>query len=384
MRYPAVMVSEPDRQSRHLVSLVREDGTLELSVAVAEVPRPGPDEVVVRVEAAPINPSDLLLFLAGADPTKLGASGSTEAPVLRGTVPLGPHLAGRLGVPMPLGNEGAGTVVEAGSSPAAQALLGRVVAAAVGGGMYAERRLLRVDQVVPMNPGTTAIEAASACINPLTILGFLGTMRREGHRAIANTAAASNLGQMLVRLCRKDGVPLVNVVRRPEQASLLRERDATHVVDSSRATFVADLTEAFAETGVTLAFDAIGGGETAGQLFTAMEAALARKMPGFHRYGTPVHKQVYVYGGLDVRPTPLARTWGLAWGMGGWLMTPWLLSQTPAEVAALRRRIADEVTTTFASPHVGAVGLAEALRPEVIAAYAKRATGEKYLVLPNG
>ncbi len=377
------MLTETDRSSLQLVSLVGPSGELELSLSTTVVPRPGPGEVVLRVEAAPINPSDLILLFAGADPSTLVASGTQDKPLLAGKVPSTAPLAQRLGQALAVGNEGAGTVVEAGSSPAAQALLGKLVAVAPGSGMYAQHRLLRADQCLQLNDGTTAVEGASACINPLTALGFVETMRREGHSALANTAAASNLGQMLVRLCLKDGIPLLNIVRSREQVELLAALGATHICDSSSPSFLADLSDAFAATGATLAFDAVGGGKLAGQLLGCMESAINRKATAYSRYGSATHKQVYIYGGLDTRPTELVRSFGLAWGLGGWLVTPFLMTLEPSRVAELKQRIANELTTTFASAHTQQVSLAEALRPNVVSAYTKRATGSKYLILPD-
>ncbi|WP_225782703.1 zinc-binding dehydrogenase [Xenophilus sp. Marseille-Q4582] len=366
-----------------LRSLIRPDATLELSLV--EVPRPEPatpDEVVLRMEAAPLNPSDLGLLFAGADMRQAKASGSAERPVI--TAPLSPAvmaaMAARVGESMPVGNEGAGTVVAAGSSPAAQALLGRRVAA-LGGAMYAEYRAVPAAQCLALPEGATAVQGASCFVNPLTALGMVDTMRREGHTALVHTVGASNLGQMLNRICLKDGVPLVNIVRQPAQAALLREQGAAHVVDSSSANFQAELTEAIAATGATLAFDAIGGGKLAGQLLLAMEAAILRR-PGqaYSRYGSDVHKQVYVYGSLDRGPIELARGFGMSWGVGGWLLFPFLQKVGPERVQQLKQRVADELTTTFASHYTKELTLAEALSLEAIAGYAKMATGEKALI----
>jgi NADPH2:quinone reductase len=381
MRLPMPIAA--DRSALQMVSLVKASGELELSVASFSVPRPGPDEVLLRVEAAPINPSDLNLLLAGAEASKLEASGTAERPVLTGKVPSTASLKLRLGQVVPAGNEGAGTVVEAGSSPAAQALLGKTVSVAPGGGMYAEYRVVRAEQCLPLHAGATAIDGASAYINPLTALGFMETLRRERHSALVNTAAASNLGQMLVRICLKDGIPLVNIVRSAAQVVRLREIGATHVCDSSAPTFLADLTEAIAATGATLAFDCIGGGRIGGQILSCMEAALNRKATAYSRYGSSTHKQLYIYGGLDTSPTEFVRSFGLAWGMGGWLVTPFLLTLEPERVAALKQRIATELTTTFASPHAQRVSLTEALQLSAVQHYAKRATGAKYLITPN-
>ena len=367
-----------------LISLLNADGELELSLVDAPAPRPGPDEVVVRVDAAPINPSDLWLLLAGADVESAQLRGSAERPtvVLRVPERAMPGLAARVGQPMPVGNEGAGVVVDAGTSPAAQALSGKTVAV-FGGGMYAQVRCVGVDACVPLPDGTPAEAGAAAFVNPLTALCFLETMRREGHRALVNTAAASNLGQMLVRLCAADGVPLVNIVRSPDQVRLLQELGARHVIDSSSPAFLRDLTEAVFATGATIAFDAIGGGKLVGQILACMEAAQGRSATSYSRYGSAVHKQVYIYGALDPRPTELVRNFGLAWGVGGWLVTPWMQKIGAEAAGGLRRRVARELTTTFASRYSHRVTLAGALQLDNLRAYAKRATGAKFLITPN-
>ena len=291
-------------------------------------------------------------------------------------------LAGRLDQPMPVGNEGAGVVVKAGADPAAQALEGKVVAG-FGGAMYAEYRCLKVSQVLVLPDGTAPREGASCFVNPLTALGMVETMRREGHKALVHTAAASNLGQMLNRICLADGVPLVNIVRRDDQAALLRGQGAKHVVSSSAESFYDDLTDALAETGATIAFDAIGGGKLAGQILACMEAAVNRTAVEYSRYGSNVHKQVYIYGGLDRGPTILNRNFGMAWGVGGWLLTPFLAQIGPAAAQKLRDRVAAEIKTTFASHYAREVSLAEALTRDAIAEYGKQATGAKYLINPQ-
>ncbi len=375
MQFPA--------RSRELVSLLTESGELELSLAHAAIPEPAADEVVVRVEAAPINPSDLLLLLAGANVATLSATGSPESPVLRGPVASVKPFHGRVGRALSVGNEGAGTVVATGSSAKAQALLGKLVSVAPGSGMYAELRVVHADQCLVLNEGTSALEAASAWINPLTALGFVETMRREGHHALVNTAAASNLGQMLVRICARDGIPLVNIVRSAEQVRLLKELGAKYVCNSEEPSFANDLTEALFETKATIGFDAIGGGSLVNKILSSMEAAINRTASGYSRYGSPVHKQVYIYGGLDPRATEITRSFGVAWGVGGWLVTPFLLKLEPSRVAELKQRIADEIRTTFASPHAKVVSLTEALALSEITTYAKRATGMKYLITPQ-
>ena len=367
-----------------LRSLVTAEGSVELSLAEVDVPEPRADQVLVRVEAAPVNPSDLGLLLAGADPAAVSAGGTPDRPVATAPLTAGGLRAAtaRVGASLPAGNEGAGTVVAAGSDPAAQALLGRVVAVA-GGAMYAQFRALRAADCLVLPEGTPAADGAASYVNPMTVLGMIDTMRDEGHTALVHTAAASNLGQMLMRVCRQDGVGLVNVVRSAEQVRLLRDAGAEHVVDSTAESFAADLAAAVAATGATLAFDAVGGGPLVDRILTAMEAA-ASAGAAFSRYGSAVHKQVYVYGGLDRGPTTLSRGYGTAWGVGGWLVTPFLEQAGPERVATLRRRVADGLTTTFASPFSESVTLAGALDPAAIAVYGRPTTGGKFLVTPHG
>jgi NADPH:quinone reductase-like Zn-dependent oxidoreductase len=367
-----------------LRSLIKNSGELELSLAEVAIPEPAADEVVVRVEASPINPSDFGLLVGAADMSTAKASGTNDSPVVTAKVPEAAMkaMAGRLDQSMRVGNEGAGVVVKTGSSDAANALMGKTVAM-VGGAMYAQYRCLKVAECLPLPAGITPAEGASCFVNPLTALGMVETMRREGHKALVHTAAASNLGQMLNRICLKDGIGLVNIVRSAEQADMLRKIGARFVVDSTAPTFMDDLTHALVETGATLAFDAIGGGKLAGQILTCMEAAINKTAKVYSRYGSSVHKQVYIYGGLDLRPTELTRAFGMAWGIGGWLLFPFLQKIGPADGARLRQRVVDELKTTFASHYTQVVSLPEALQLNHIAVYGKRATGEKYLINPN-
>jgi NADPH:quinone reductase-like Zn-dependent oxidoreductase len=367
-----------------LRSLIKKSGELEISLLNVPTPEPGPDEVVVRVEATPINPSDLGLLTGAADLSAVKASGSKDSPVITAKVPEAgmKAMAGRLDESMPVGNEGAGVVIKTGSSDAAKALMGRTVAM-IGGAMYAQYRCLKVNECLPLPDGTTPAEGASCFVNPLTALGMTETMRREGHKALVHTAAASNLGQMLNKICLKDGIPLVNIVRSTEQADILRKIGAKHVVDSSSPTFMDDLTGALVETGATLAFDAIGGGRLAGQILTCMEIAANKSAKVYSRYGSNVHKQVYIYGSLDPRPVELNRAFGMAWGVGGWLLFPFLMKIGPVDGKRLRERVVDELKTTFASHYTKVVSLQETLDPANIAVYAKRSTGEKFLINPN-
>ncbi len=369
---------------RQLRSLVTADGQLELSIATMDTPAPGAQEVLVRIEAAPINPSDLGLLLAMADITEATSSGTAHDPVV--TAPISAAamrgLTARVGQSTPVGNEGAGTVVAAGESDGAQALLGRIVAI-IGGATYGEYRVVPAMMCLPLAAGTTAIEGASCFVNPLTALGMVETMRMENHTALVHTAAASNLGQMLNRLCLADGVPLVNIVRRPEQATILRDQGAIHVCDSSAPTFIDELTAALLATGATLAFDAIGGGKLGGQILGCMETAANATAAEYSRYGSTVHKQLYVYGSLDRGPTELNRNFGMAWGIAGWLLTPFLGKLGLEGMLRLRQRVVDEIHTTFASTYTDEVSLSQTLSIEAITAYARQATGQKFLIRPD-
>jgi NADPH:quinone reductase-like Zn-dependent oxidoreductase len=378
------MSSESHKTGLQLRSLIKKSGELELSLIKVPTPEPADDEIVVRVEATPINPSDLGLLIGAADMATAKVSGTKDAPVVTAKVPDAAMraMAARLDQSLPVGNEGAGVVVETGSSDAAKALMGKTVGI-IGGAMYAQYRVLKARDALVLPPGTTPAEGASWFVNPLTALGMTETMRREGHKALVHTAAASNLGQMLNKICLKDGIGLVNIVRSPQQADILRKIGAKHVVDSSAASFTDDLTNALVETGATIAFDAIGGGKLAGQILTAMEIAINKTAKEYSRYGSSVHKQVYIYGSLDTGPVELNRTFGMAWGVGGWLLFPFLQKIGRTDGERLRQRVASELKTTFASHYTRVVSLQEALQLSNIAVYAKRATGEKFLINPN-
>jgi NADPH2:quinone reductase len=365
-----------------LRSLVTAQGQVEVSLARVETAAPGPGEVVVRMEAAPINPSDLGLLLGPADMATLAARGAGEAAVLSAAIPAAAMamLAPRVGESMPVGNEGAGTVVAAGAG--AEGLVGKLVTL-FGGATYAQYRTARAEEVMVLPAGASAADGASCFVNPLTALGMTETMRLEGHTALVHTAAASNLGQMLNRICLKDGIALVNVVRSPAQKALLEGQGARIVVDTSSERFMEELTDAVDATGATLGFDATGGGPLAGQILTAIETAVNRKATTYSRYGSSVHKQVYIYGSLDTRPTSFVRRFGLAWGMGGWLLMPFLARVGAETAGRLRQRVMDELKTTFASHYTAEISLADVLRPEVAAEYGRRATGQKFLIVPT-
>ena len=380
----SIMPTEAPAFALQLLSLVKASGQLEISVVKAPVPEPRDDQVVVKVLATPINPSDLGLLLGAADVSTARASQRDGLPVVTTEIPSAGMRAmiGRVGEAMPVGNEGAGVVVKAGASPEARALLGKTVAM-LGGAMYAQYRCLSVAQCMPLPDGTDPKAGASCFVNPLTSLSMTETMRREGHTALVHSAAASNLGQMLVKICAQDGIPLVNIVRSGSQADLLRGIGAKHVCNSTAPTFMEDLTAALVDTGATIAFDAIGGGKLSGQILSCMEAAAVKRMKTYSRYGSDTFKQVYIYGGLDTSPTTLNRSFGFSWALNGWLLTPFLQKIGREETQRLRNRVVAELTTTFASHYSHEISLAEVLSPVVMAAFNKRATGEKYLVRPH-
>jgi NADPH2:quinone reductase len=367
-----------------LRSLVKKSGELEVSLLRVPVAQPAADEVVVRLEASPLNPSDLGLLFGAADLAQAKASGTAASPVITAPIsePVMRAMAGRIDQSLAVGNEGAGIVVQAGSSAEALALVGKTVAV-LGGEMYSQFRTLKAIQCLVLPPGTKPSEGASCFVNPLTALGMVEAMRREGHTALVHTAAASNLGQMLNRICINDQVSLVNIVRKQEQEDLLRKLGAQVVVNSSAPTYMQDLIQALIRTGATIAFDATGGGRLANQILTAMEAAALSKMTQYSRYGSTVHKQVYIYGGLDRSPTELTRAYGMSWSIGGWLVTPFLQKIGLEATQRLRARVVAELKTTFASHYTKEISLAEALQLENIRAYAKFGTGEKYLINPN-
>ncbi len=371
-----------DLATLEIRSTITPNGRLELGLAEASIDAPSEGEIVVRLEAAPINPSDLGLLLGPADMGSLEAGGTAERPTLTATIPPRAMAAvqARLGQLLPVGNEGAGTVVRAGAG--AEHLLGRRVGI-WGGGMYTRVRTVRAIDAIPLPDGASAADGASMFVNPLTALGFVETMRNEGHTAIVHMPGASNLGQMLHRICLADGISLVNVVRSDEQAAILRDQGAVHVLDSTAPDYQDRLTDAIAATGATIAFDAIGGGTQAARVLHAMEAAASRGAAAYSRYGSDTFKQVYIYGALDLSPTVLDRWVGFSWSVGGWLLTPFLGKLGRDGWARLTRRVSDELTTTFASRYTRTISLAEALDPEIVRAYQRKATGEKYLIDPS-
>lgn len=367
-----------------LHSLITEGGELQLSLQSIPVVAPAEDEVLIRVEAAPINPSDLGLLVGPADMSTAASSGSAESPVITAQVPsqFMPAVAARVGESMPVGNEGGGVIVQAGGSDAAQALLGKTVGF-LGGASYSQYRTVKVAQCLAMTDGTSPRQAAACFVNPLTSQAMVETMRMENHTALVHTAAASNLGQMLQKICIAEGVDLVNIVRKQEQVDILKNLGAKYVCNSSEDSFREDLTEALIATGATLAFDAIGGGELAGQILSCMETAANKTAKVYSRYGSDTYKQVYIYGGLNRASTTVTRDFGLCWGLGGFLLTPFLGKLGGEGVQRLRQRVVDEIDTTFASHYTAEVSLADVLTMESLSVYGKQATGEKYLINPS-
>jgi NADPH2:quinone reductase len=375
-----------DNSSKEIRSTLTNEGILELSIVNVERPVPGDDEVLLKIEASPINPSDLALLITfAADLDSLSVSGEGDQTVA--SIKLHPGLLGalkpRMGQSMQVGNEGGGVVIDAGAN--AKHLIGKTVGVA-GGAMYSQYRCVPAQSCLVMNEGTTSMQAASSFVNPLTALAFVETMRLENHTALLNTAAASNLGQMLVKICKDDGVPLINVVRKPEQVETLKKLGAEYICDTSADSFMDDLVNAIVATGCTLGFDATGGGnggKLPGQILTAMEIAANKTATEYSRYGSDTYKQVYIYGGLDMSPTVLNRAFGLQWGLGGWLLTPMIGRIGMERFGQMRQRVAAEINTTFASHYTQEISLAEMLQPEIIRGYAKQATGAKYLVNPH-
>ncbi|MGB1244333.1 MAG: zinc-binding dehydrogenase [Porticoccaceae bacterium] len=375
-----------DNSSKEIRSTLTNEGILELSIVNVERPVPGDDEVLLKIEASPINPSDLALLITfAADLDSLSVSGEGDQTVA--SIKLHPGLLGalkpRMGQSMQVGNEGGGVVIDAGAN--AKHLIGKTVGVA-GGAMYSQYRCVPAQSCLVMNEGTTSMQAASSFVNPLTALAFVETMRLENHTALLNTAAASNLGQMLVKICKDDGVPLINVVRKPEQVETLKKLGAEYICDTSADSFMDDLVNAIVATGCTLGFDATGGGnggKLPGQILTAMEIAANKTATEYSRYGSDTYKQVYIYGGLDMSPTVLNRSFGLQWGLGGWLLTPMIGRIGMERFGQMRERVAAEIDTTFASHYTQEISLAEMLQPEIIRGYAKQATGAKYLVNPH-
>ena len=369
--------------SKQIRSEVTKEGKLLIYVESTEMPEPKEDEVLIRIEASPINPSDLGLLIGPADVSSMSVSGEGESAVVTMDIPEGllRMLETRLDQSLPVGNEGGGVVVKAGSKDL-EDLVGKTVGVA-GGSMYSQYRCVNAASCFVMHEGVTSAESASCFVNPLKALGMVETMRLENHSALVHTAAASNLGKMLIKICRDEDVPLVNIVRKEEHVDMLNSLGAKFVCNSNKETFMQDLVGALVKTGATIGFDATGGGKLSGQILTAMEVAANQTATEYNRYGSNTFKQVYIYGGLDRSPTTLNRAFGFSWGLGGWLLTPFIGRIGPERFEELKQKVADEIKTTFASHYTKEISLEEVLQPENINVYSKQATGEKYLVNPN-
>jgi NADPH:quinone reductase-like Zn-dependent oxidoreductase len=368
--------------SKQLFTHISTEGSLEISLQNVEVPQPKSHEVIVRIEAAPINPSDMWPMFGPANLAKAVLSADKSmfsAPVSKSILP---HIKSRLDQVLPIGNEGAGTVIAAGDSAAAQSLMGKTVAI-LNGGAYAQYCCVPAQACIVHNDGTSAADAASSFVNPLTALGMVETMRMEGHTALVHTAAASSLGQMLNKICLAQGVPLVNIVRSQQQVDILKAIGAQYICDSSSKTFKADLYKAIDETGATLAFDAIGGGEIVSDILTAMEHSGSKDAVGFNTYGSESNKQVFIYGGLNIAPSTLNRAYGMTWGIGGWLLMRFLAKLKPEQIGQLQKQVADEIKTTFACSFTEELSFEQAMTPEIALQYNAKKTGEKYLINPN-
>lgn len=368
--------------SKQLFTNITSDGELQISLQELDVPNPKSHEVVVRIEAAPINPSDMWPMFGPANLLEAKLSEDKTmltAPVHKGMLP---RIKSRLDMVLPIGNEGAGTVVAAGESDAAQAMLGKTVAV-LSGATYSQYCTVPYQACIVHNEGTTAKQAASSFVNPLTALGMVETMRMEGHTALVHTAAASALGQMLNKICLAEGVDVVNIVRKPEQADILKKIGAKYVCDSSSESFKVDLYKAIEETGATLAFDAIGGGELVSDILTAMEMVGSKDAKGFNTYGSEANKQVYIYGGLDFAPTVLNRAYGMTWGIGGWLLMRFLGKLPIPKALELHKRVANEINTTFATEFTDELDFEQAMTPETVLQYNAKKTGEKFFINPN-
>ena len=368
-------------KSLQLQSCVHENNTIECALFEVDIPDPGPDEVLIQVEAAPINPSDLGLMFGILDTDTAVAGERNGHPSVSLPVPeaMMRAMKTRLGEWLPVGNEGAGTVVAAGSGDMAQALMGKRVGA-FGGELFASYRCLSAMQCMALPDDVSSEEGASCVVNPMTALGFVETAKMEGHKAIIHAAAASNLGQMLHRICAEDGIPLVNMVRSTEQVELLKSQGAEYVLNSKDEDFQVQMLAAVEATGATVAFDPIGGGTLTNQILMAMESAAQKRMPTWSRYGSDEHKQVYIYGMLDPSPTTLTRGYGFAWSVGGWLLTPFLQRAGLERMVAMQQRVLAGLKTTFASAYSDRVPLAASLELSAVQTYGRKATGQKTLI----
>lgn len=363
---------------KQLFTTLDADGTLTVAIEDVTFPDPTGNQVLVKMEAAPINPSDLAILVGGADLENARYSkGKFVATVPE---PINAGSKSRHGMKLPAGNEGAGTVVAAGDSDTAKALVGQRVSC-VPGNAYSQYCIADAAMCLPLGDHS-AEDGASAFVNPMTALGFAENARMDGQDAILHTVGASNLGQMLTRICKEDGIGLVNIVRKDSQAELLQGIGATHVVNSSDDGFMDQLTTAIEDTGAFYGFDPIGGGQSVDTAFKAMERVAVSRMTEYSRYGSNQQKRMFIYGRLDMGPTTLSPSYGFGWTLSGWLLFPFLQSVGNETVARMRKRVRDNLTTTFASHYKTRVNLDEMLTKAAATDYRTMKTGEKYLVTP--
>ena len=366
---------------KQLFTTLDAGGALTLAVEEVTFPEPTGNQVLVQMEAAPINPSDLAILTSAADFENAEYSdGKVVAQMPE------PFLSGqraRHGQKLPAGNEGAGTVIATGDGDMAKALMGQRVAC-VPGNAFSQYAIADAMMCLPL--GDHSCETgASSFVNPMTALGFVETAKMEGHDAIVHLAAASNLGQMLNKICQEDGMKLVNIVRRQEHVDLLKGIGAEYVVNSSDDDYMTQLRDAIAATGAFLGFDPIGGGQNTDNVLKAMEQVAVKQMSEYSRYGSNQDKKMYQYGRLNLtEPTILTPSYGLQWTVAGWLLTPFLQKAGMETVVRMRTRVQQNLTTTFASSYKAKVSLEGMLTKDAILDYRQMKTGEKYLVTPQG
>ncbi|WP_022708341.1 zinc-binding dehydrogenase [Paracoccus zeaxanthinifaciens] len=363
---------------KQLFTTLDADGTLTVAIEEVSFPDPTGNQVLVRMEAAPINPSDLAILVGGADIEN--AQFSPDKFVAQMPAQANAASKSRHGLKLPAGNEGAGTVVAAGDDKAAQALIGQRVSC-VPGNAYSQYCIADAAMCLPLGDHS-AEEGASAFVNPMTALGFVENAKADGQNAILHTVGASNLGQMLTRICQEDGLDLVNIVRKEDQVELLKGLGATHVVNSSADDFMDQLTAAIADTSAFYGFDPVGGGKLVDTAFRAMERVAVQQMSEYSRYGSNQQKRMFIYGRLDTGPTVLTPAYGFGWTLSGWLLFPFLQSVGQETMGRMRQRVRDNLTTTFSSSYKARVSLEEMLTKEAVTDYRAMRTGEKYLVTP--
>lgn len=363
---------------KQLFTTLSSDGTLTVAVEDVTFPKPTGNQVLVKMEAAPINPSDLAILTSAADLEN--AEYSPGKFVAKMPEPFNSAAKARHGQKLPAGNEGAGTVVATGDSDMAKALNGQRVAC-VPGNAYSQYCIADAAMCLPLGDHSSE-DGASAFVNPMTALGFAENAKMDGQKAIVHTAAASNLGQMLIKICQEDDIELVNIVRKAQHVDLLKGLGAKHVVNSSDDDFMQQLRTAIDATDAFYGFDPIGGGHATDNVFKAMEQVAVSKMTEYNRYGSNQQKRMFIYGRLDLGPTILTPSYGFGWTLSGWLLTPFLANAGMETVGRMRQRVLENLTTTFASSYKAKVNLEQMLEKDAVIDYRAMKTGEKYLVTP--